>query len=77
MKKIALTQLSENQKVKVVEIQGGHNVEHKLESLSIRPGVDIIKISSHFWRGPITVLVGQAKVAIGHGMAEKIYVEVE
>ena len=77
MKKIVLTQLNEKEEAKVVEVEGGHSIEHKLESLGIRPGIMITKISSHFWRGPITILVGQSKVAIGHGVAEKIYVEVE
>jgi ferrous iron transport protein A len=77
MKKITLIQLNEKTKAIVREVEGGHNIEHKLEALGIRPGVEIEKITSHFWRGPVTVMVGQAKVAIGHGMAEKIHVEVE
>ncbi len=75
MKHIPLTQLGEKQTALVKQILGGHAVENKLEALGIRPGVSIVKISSHFWRGPITVMVGLAKVAIGHGMAEKIIVE--
>ena len=76
MKEMHLTQIDENQTVVIKEIIGGHGVARRLEALGIRPGKKITKISSHFWHGPVTVLVGKAKVAIGHGMAEKIMVEV-
>ncbi len=71
-----LTKIKADQKAIVREILGGHGVSRRLEALGIRPGKEITKISSHFWHGPVTVLVGKAKVAIGHGMAEKIMVEV-
>jgi ferrous iron transport protein A len=76
MKEMYLTQLKEKQTAVVKEIVGGHGVAHRLEALGIRPGKKITKISSHFWRGPVTVMVDKAKVAIGHGMAQKIMVEV-
>ncbi|MEA3488985.1 MAG: FeoA family protein [Candidatus Omnitrophota bacterium] len=76
MEEMILTELKVNQSAVVKEVLGGYGVKQRLESLGIRAGQKITKISSHFWRGPITVKVGNAKVAIGHGMAQKILVEV-
>jgi ferrous iron transport protein A len=76
MKEIYLTQLKAKQTAVVKEIIGGYGVSRRLESLGIRPGKRITMISSHFWRGPVTVIIDKSKVAIGHGMAQKILVEV-
>ena len=76
MKEMLLTQLKAKQAATVKEIHGGEGVIKRLSSLGIRPGKKIVKISSHFWRGPETIMVDKAKVAIGHGIAHKIVVEV-
>jgi len=55
----------------------GHGFVDRLHSLGIRPGRRITKVSAMFMRGPVTLQVGQAQVAIGYGMAGKILVEVE
>lgn len=77
MKKLTLHQLNEDQAGTVVEINGGCGLEQKLNNLGVRPGKEIVKINDSFIGGPVTVQVDQAKVAIGHGMAEKIVVEVD
>ncbi|RKY42754.1 MAG: ferrous iron transport protein A [Candidatus Makaraimicrobium thalassicum] len=76
MKEMYLTQLNTKQTAVVKEIVGGYGVSRRLESMGIRPGKRITKISSHFWGGPVTVLVDKMKIAVGHGMAQKIVVEV-
>ncbi|MDD3089867.1 MAG: FeoA family protein [Candidatus Omnitrophica bacterium] len=60
----------------VREVKGGRETVLKLESLGIRPGKKITKLSSHFWRGPVTIKVDKSKVAIGHGLAQKVFIEV-
>ena len=62
---------------KIVEILGGFGFLKRLESLGIRMGVEITKISGQFARGPVTVRVGNTHAAIGFGMAQKIMVEVQ
>ena len=37
----------------------------------------VTKISSMLFRGPVTLRVGNAQVAIGFGMANRIIVEVD
>ena len=56
----------------VVAIDGGASLVKRLEALGIRPGVHITKRSSQLLRGPVTIIVGNSQVAIGHGMAKKI-----
>jgi len=61
----------------VVQIQGGHGLVNRLNSLGIRPGKRITKTSSMIMRGPVTIQVDRAQVAIGFGMAKKIIVELD
>jgi len=49
----------------------------RLEALGIRPGRKVTKISSMLFRGPVTLRVGNAQVAIGFGMANRIIAEVD
>ncbi len=74
---IDLTQLQPEEIGIVKEIQGGHGMVRKLQSMGVRPGKKITKVSSHFWRGPQTVEVDNIQIAIGFGMAKKILIEVK
>jgi len=60
---------------KVVEVHGGNRMRARLEAMGIRPGVEITKISSQIMHGPVLVKVGNAQVAIGHGMARRVFVD--
>ncbi len=59
----------------VIRIQGEHGLINRLNSLGIRSGKRITKISSMIMRGPVTIEVDRAQVAIGFGMARRIIVE--
>ena len=74
-KQILLNQMEEGESGRVIEIQGGHGFVHRLEALGIRPGQKVTKFSAGFLRGPVTVQVGTAQIAIGFGMARRIVVE--
>jgi len=60
----------------VIGILGGRGLIQRLEALGIRPGKKVTKISSTLLRGPVTLRVDNAQVAIGFGMANRIIVEV-
>jgi ferrous iron transport protein A len=77
MEQIDLTQLEEGETGVVIEIQGGYGLIRRLESLGIRAGKRVTKVSSQFMRGPITVRIDNYQVALGFGMARKILVEIE
>ena len=74
-KQITLRQMQPGQSGIVFQIQGGHGLINRLNALGIRPGQKIIKTGSTLMRGPVTIKVGTAQVAIGFGMANKIIVE--
>ncbi len=76
MGKVDLTQLEEGKSGVVAEIQGGYGLVRRLESLGIRVGKKITKVSSQFMRGPITVRIDNYQVALGFGMARKVIIRV-
>lgn len=61
----------------VREIVGGSGVINRLNALGIRPGKRVTKISSMLLHGPVTIRVDRTRVAIGFGMAAKIFVEAD
>ena len=76
-KQITLVQMQAGQSGTVVQIQGGHGLLNRLNALGIIPGKKITKISSMLMRGPVTIEVDRAQVAIGFGMAKRIIVELD
>lgn len=74
-KPIPLSRMESGQSGRVVEIQGGHGVINRLNALGVRPGKRVTKVNSMFMRGPVTLQVGNAQIAIGYGMARRILVE--
>jgi len=74
---IDLTQMQPGETGIVEEMQGGHGFIKKLQSMGVRSGKMITKVSSHFWRGPQTVEVDNIQIAVGFGMAKRILVEVK
>jgi len=72
-----LTQLEEGETGVVVGIHGGYGLLHRLESLGIRVGKKVTKVSSQLMRGPVTVKIDNSEVAMGFGMARKIIVQLE
>ncbi|MDI6840596.1 MAG: FeoA family protein [bacterium] len=74
--KISLVEMRISEKGKVIEIQGGYGMIRKLETLGIREGKEIKKLSAQLMRGPVIIQVSNTRVAIGFGMARRIIVEV-
>jgi ferrous iron transport protein A len=77
VRQVTIRGMRPGQSGSVVEIQGGYGLANRLNSLGIRPGKRITKVSSMIMHGPVTVQVDRSQVAIGFGMAGKILVEVE
>ena len=76
-RRIALAAMKNLQCGTVISINGGGVMCSRLEALGIRVGSIIKKKSSLLGLGPAILLVGNTEIAIGHGMASKIIVEVE
>lgn len=71
---VTLAQLKNGQSGTVTEIQGGRRMTDRLNALGIIPGKKITKTSAMLMRGPVTVEVDRAEVAIGFGMASRVIV---
>jgi ferrous iron transport protein A len=76
MKVLDLTEMQAGESGLITEIRGGHGLERKIQSMGIRPGKKIVKVSSHFWRGPQTIEIDNLHIAIGFGIAQRIFVRV-
>jgi Fe2+ transport system protein FeoA len=61
----------------VLCIEGGHVLIGRLESLGIRPGKRIRKVSSGFMKGPSVIEVDGCDIAIGYGMADRILTKMD
>ena len=76
-KQISLARMLTGQSGLVVQIQGGHGLVNRLNALGIRRGKRVTKVSSMLMRGPVTIQVDRARLAIGFGMANRIVVELD
>lgn len=76
-RRLALTAMNNIQSGIVTTISGGGGMCMRLEALGIRVGSRIKKKSALIGSGPVIVSVGNTEIAIGHGMASRIFVEVD
>lgn len=72
---ILLTDLKVGEKARISRVEGGRGFKRRIASLGIRVGKDVQKISVQPLRGPVVIEVGGTRVALGQGMARKIFVE--
>jgi len=54
----------------------GVQFQAKMNSLNVRIGKKLKKISNSILKGPVVVEVDNTRVAIGWGMAQKVFLEV-
>ena len=73
----SLLEIGQGQNARIVDIIGGRGLAHRLDSMGLRIGKSLIKVSQLPWRGPVTVKVGSTQLSLGRGMAAKLIVEVE
>jgi ferrous iron transport protein A len=74
---LTLAQMRTGQTGTVVGVMGGPGLVRRLDSLGIRPGKQVTKISSTLFHGPITLGVDSTRVAVGFGMARRIVVKID
>ena len=76
MKRITLIELKAGHKGTIVAIDGGAQLEKRLAVMGIAVDKHVTKLSAFVMRGPVAVRVGRTVVALGHGVAGKIWVTV-
>ena len=72
---VKLTEMKRGQVGVVSHIEGGYEFARKIQNMGIRTGKKMKKIEEHFRKGPQTIRIDNFKIAIGYGMAEKIFIE--
>ncbi len=60
----------------IKKISGGKGLSAKMDSLSLYVGKEIELISKQSKRGPVVVKTGNTQLAIGSGIAQKIFIDV-
>jgi ferrous iron transport protein A len=68
-----LTLVGRGETVILSRIEGGQNVQQRLTSMGLHPGV-MVKVVSNIQSGPFIVAVGETRLALGRGMAHRIIV---
>jgi DtxR family Mn-dependent transcriptional regulator len=74
---VALDNLKEGQRGKISFIRGGHNVLQRLLDMGLTPGTRITVVKIAPLEGPVELLVRSSKLALGRGIASKVFVDVE
>lgn len=75
---VPLSALSEGQRGTVVGLAGGIAFQNRIVSMGMPLGCEVEVLQNGTpHRGPTLVAVGETRLAIGHGMAEKILVAID
>lgn len=72
-----LSDLKPGQEGLIVSLEGGHGMQYRLRNLGLVEGNTIRKLSALALGGPIVVKVNRTQIAIGRGMARRVWVRVE
>ena len=76
---VALTALREGETGTVSSIRAGHGrgriFQKRLMDMGLTPGTRVSIVKSAPFHGPIEIRVRSSRLAVGRGMAERIFVE--
>ena len=70
-----LSELTLGDARKVIKIDGGRGLQQKLAIMGIKEGSTVRIIKSASSGGPVVIEIDRNSIAIGRGMAQKIYVK--
>ncbi len=73
---LRLTDLRSGQRCEILSIETGYYAKRRLEDMGLTPGTKIRVLRSAPLGGPIEIHVRGSRLAIGRGMARRIYVKV-
>lgn len=71
---LPLSLLAPGKKALVRGITGGRGMRQKLAAMGFSPGLSV-RVLQNNCRGPLIVSLGNTRVALGRGLAQKITVE--
>jgi Fe2+ transport system protein FeoA len=70
---VSLSALHTGEHGEVVELAGGHCMLSRLTALGFTPGADVMVVQN-YGRGPLITRVRDARIALGRGEADRVYV---
>ncbi len=73
---VSLVNLRPGQAGEVVSVETGFRVKRRLEEMGLTPGTRVRIVKSALFGGPVEIMVRGSRLAIGRGMARKIFVRV-
>ena len=84
-REVPLTALRDGEAGTVTSIKAGHGrgrgrgwgSEKRLMDMGLTPGTRVTVVKSAPFHGPVEILVRGSRLALGRGMAERIFVETE
>jgi ferrous iron transport protein A len=68
-----LSRVDEGEDVRVISVAGGRGVHRRLRELGIGSGSSVKVVQNS--GGPVIVLIGESRMGLGRGVADKILVE--
>jgi len=74
---VSLANMKSGQNGRIVQIDSGGGMTRRLDALGLRVGKKIQKVSRQLMRGPVIISHGNTRAAVGFGMAQRIWVEIE
>ena len=74
---VPLTELDQGDRARVIAVEGGRGALERLNALGLREGMEIVKTTGLFMRGPVVVQAGGTQMALGWGLASRVLVERE
>jgi Fe2+ transport system protein FeoA len=82
---VPLTTLKDGQTGILISIKSGHGrgygrgwgFEKRLMDMGLTPGTRVTVVKSAPFHGPLEILVRGSRLALGRGMAERIFVEIK
>ncbi|MBU1043994.1 MAG: ferrous iron transport protein A [Candidatus Omnitrophica bacterium] len=76
MRKVNLIKMKTGEKGVIAHIDGGTDLEKRLDVMGVRKEKTITKLSAFVMKGPVAIKSGRTVVALGHGMAAKIWINI-
>lgn len=70
-----LSELTLGDMGRITRVIGGRGFQQKMAMMGVKEGSLITVKKSAVYGGPVVIEVGRNSIAIGRGMAQKIYVE--
>lgn len=74
---VSISNLKKGQCGKISFVRGGHNVLQRLLDMGLTPGTKICAVGVAPLGGPVELSVRGSKLALGKGVASKVFVELE